>query len=239
MSVSGGSAGTLSATIPVTNPGAGYTSPPTVTVVGGNPTTPATVLATINAGGEITALTDTGVNQITTNGVASIAVNGLVSINVATTGNKGGSGYSTATPPMVSISAPTGANPVLASANAVITPFGFTTLVGGSGYTTPPMITFTGGGTTPANEATAVPIMLGGTVIGINVTSAGSGYTSAPTVTFSAPPPTGGTRATVTAVFGPNQITGFVITNPGSGYISVPSVTVVGGSPAVPAIRRP
>jgi hypothetical protein len=66
----------------------------------------------------------------------------------------------------------------------------------GSNYTTPPTVVFNYGVATPqvnpANStiaplgtgASAVPILSGGTVTGIQVTNPGSGYTVAPTVTF-------------------------------------------------------
>ncbi|MFT8655945.1 MAG: DUF3383 family protein [Acetobacter papayae] len=54
---------------------------------------------------------------------------------------------------------------------------------GGTGYTTAPTVTLTGGGGTGA-EATAT--VSGGAVTGIAVTAGGSGYTSVPTVTITA-----------------------------------------------------
>ena len=53
---------------------------------------------------------------------------------------------------------------------------------GGSGYTTAPTVTFSGGGGTGASATANVAI---GAVASLTVTSAGSGYTSAPTVAFS------------------------------------------------------
>ncbi len=55
---------------------------------------------------------------------------------------------------------------------------------GGSGYssTTPPTVTFTGGGGTGAIASATVS---GGAVVAITVTNPGSGYTSAPVVSFS------------------------------------------------------
>ncbi len=65
----------------------------------------------------------------------------------------------------------------------------------GSGYTTAPTISITGGGGTGAT-ATAT-ISTSGTVTGITITNKGTGYTSVPTVTISGG---GGTGATGTAV---------------------------------------
>jgi hypothetical protein len=59
-----------------------------------------------------------------------------------------------------------------------------TLTAGGTGYTTAPTVTISGGG---GNGATAVAIVTNGAVTGVQVTNAGSGYSSAPTVTFSGP----------------------------------------------------
>ena len=66
---------------------------------------------------------------------------------------------------------------------------------GGTGYTSAPIVTFSGGGAT--TQATAIAVLSGGSVTAIKLITNGSGYTSAPTVTF-----TGGgftTIATATA----------------------------------------
>lgn len=66
---------------------------------------------------------------------------------------------------------------------------------GGSGYTSAPTVSFTGGGGTGA-AATAVIDPQTGKVISVIVTNNGSGYTSAPTVSFTGG---GGTSAAATA----------------------------------------
>ena len=54
----------------------------------------------------------------------------------------------------------------------------------GSGYTSAPTVTLSGGGAT--TQATCVAVLnTSGQVIGVTLTSLGSGYTSAPTITFS------------------------------------------------------
>ena len=59
--LNGTSPSPLSSVISITNAGAGYTSPPTVTFTGGGKaTTVATGVATINAAGQVTGITDTG-----------------------------------------------------------------------------------------------------------------------------------------------------------------------------------
>jgi hypothetical protein len=67
---------------------------------------------------------------------------------------------------------------------------------GGTGYTTPPTISFTGGGGT---GAAAVATVAAGIVTAIIVTNEGTGYGSAPSVVIT--PTTGGTGAAATAVW--------------------------------------
>jgi len=55
---------------------------------------------------------------------------------------------------------------------------------GGSGYSTVPAVTFSGGGGT---GAAATAVVTGGVVTAINVTNGGTGYTTDPTVTVAAP----------------------------------------------------
>jgi hypothetical protein len=55
----------------------------------------------------------------------------------------------------------------------------------GFGYTTPPIVTISGGG---GSGASATSSISGGVVVNITAVSAGSGYTSPPTVTLAAPP---------------------------------------------------
>jgi hypothetical protein len=59
-----------------------------------------------------------------------------------------------------------------------------TVVSGGSGYTSVPSVTFSGGAGT---GAAATATVSGGVVTAINVTAGGSGYTSTPTVTVAAP----------------------------------------------------
>lgn len=64
---------------------------------------------------------------------------------------------------------------------------------GGTGYTTAPTVSFTGGGGTGAAGTATVS---GGAVTGVNITNPGTGYTSPPTVAFTG----AGTGATASAV---------------------------------------
>ena len=127
---------------------------------------------------------------------------------------------------------------------------------GGSGYTSAPSVTITGGGGSGASATASIT----GPITGIPITNSGSGYTSA-TVSFSsgsasatpvisggqiivinitdggnyASPPTvtitgNGSGATAQATMSVQAIT---VTNPGSGYTSDPTVTI--SAPTGPA----
>ncbi len=70
-----------------------------------------------------------------------------------------------------------------------------TITLGGSGYTTPPTVTFSA--PTSGATATGTANLVNGSVTSVTITDPGYGYTAAPTVTFSAP--TSGVTATGTA----------------------------------------
>ncbi|HEY3312642.1 MAG TPA: hypothetical protein VGK00_13460 [Anaerolineales bacterium] len=96
---------------------------------------------------------------------------------------------------------------------------------GGSGYSTPPAVSITGGG---GIGATATASLVGTPVLSLVVTNPGSKYKSIPIVTI-APPPAGGTQATALATISKGLITGLTLINGGSGYLATPSVTISGG----------
>lgn len=100
---------------------------------------------------------------------------------------------------------------------------------GGSGYTSTPTVSFTGGGaTTPAS---AVAVVSGG-VSSIDLSSGGVGYTSIPLVSITGG---GGSGATASAAVQAGIVTGVTITSGGAGYTSVPTITFTGGNPTTPA----
>lgn len=74
---------------------------------------------------------------------------------------------------------------------------------GGSGYTSIPTVTLSGGNGT---GATAAAVISGGSVSSITVTDGGDDFTDAPTVTISLPDEASGTRATATASLSSNTI---------------------------------
>lgn len=95
--------------------------------------------------------------------------------------------------------APNGSFPKMQ--NTAVVPFGtvagFTVGAGGSGYTSAPTVTLSGGGGT---GAAGTAVVSGGALVRIDLTSGGSGYTSAPTVGISGG---GGSSATATSTVNP------------------------------------
>ena len=83
----------------------------------------------------------------------------------------------------------------------------YATKSGGSGYTSAPTVSFSGGG---GSGATATATVSGGQVTSVTVTAGGSGYTSAPTVSFSGG---GGSGATATATVSGGQVTSVTVGN--------------------------
>ena len=90
---------------------------------------------------------------------------------------------------------------------------------GGSGYASPPTVTFGGGEDGDAEGVAVGP----GTVTGVTITSPGNGYLSAPTITFNSG---GGADAAATAVVGGSEgaVVDVIVTDGGSGYTSDPTV---------------
>ena len=155
---SGASSGSV-AEIQVVSGGSGYTTAPTVTLIGGGATVPATAVA-----------------QVTDGIVTAILLTG--SVTSAEVFNSG-SGYSSTSPPGVTLSGGGGTG---ATATAVVNAFGqvigVTITDEGSGYTSAPTITIAA--PTSGTTATATAIF--------TATSGGSGYLYAPTVIISPPP---------------------------------------------------
>ena len=97
---------------------------------------------------------------------------------------------------------------------------------GGSGYTTKPSVTFSGGGAT--KQATGYAVLSGAAVASIVITDPGRGYTGTPTITLTGG---GGTGATATAVTG-------TVTYTGIKSFAVKVVFLSANSSLVPEIRE-
>ena len=95
---------------------------------------------------------------------------------------------------------------------------------GGQDYTTPPTVTFSGGGGTQTSGVVTIE----SEVTGFQLTNPGSGYQTAPIVTVN--PPAGGgqiEQATGAAIVR-GSVVAVLLTNGGSGYTSAPTVTIHG-----------
>jgi hypothetical protein len=100
---------------------------------------------------------------------------------------------------------------------------GLTLTSAGTGYTSAPTVTISGGGGTGATaSATLVPAP----VASLALTNGGSGYTSPPAVAITGG---GGTGATATATLATRSVASVAVTNGGSGYTTVPTVSFSGG----------
>lgn len=153
----------------------------------------------------------------TTTGSATIAV-GVSSITMTS-----GSGYTnpavTINPIVNASGTSTGGSGATAHAVGAVTSVTLTAV--GSGYTSAPTVTFSGGGGTGAAGFAVMNTGFdAGQVLSITITNPGSGYTTAPAVTLTGG---GGSGATATASLG---ITGIVVTSPGSLYTMPPNVTI-------------
>lgn len=90
----------------------------------------------------------------------------------------------------------------------------------GTGYTSAPTVSFSGGG----GSGTTATANLGTTTVNaVTLTSGGSNYTTSPSVVFSGG---GGTGASATARLGPSAVASLNLLNGGSGYSSTPTVTL-------------
>lgn len=94
---------------------------------------------------------------------------------------------------------------------------------GGSGYTTPPTVTFPSGGGT---GAVGVVVLTVGVVSGVTVVDGGTNLSGTPTITISGG---GGIGATAVVSMAGGTITSATVTNGGSGYSTIPAVEVEAG----------
>lgn len=183
-------------TVTITNPGSGYTQAPHM-VISDN----------FDAWDNVTPV------MTTNNPLFSITYNGTNSFL-----------WPVAPAPTATI---VGADGAGATANVTLSTIGkvtgFTALVGGSGYTSAPTVTVTGGG---GFGAQAFASVTSGSVTGIVISDPGQGYTSIPTFTFTGG---AGSGASATAVLGfPVQT--ITLNAAGVGYSNVTAINVSNGT---------
>ena len=159
---------------------------------------------------------------------------------------EGGSGYSVATPPTVTITAPGGSG-TRATATAVVegdTIVAIKLTNRGAGYNEPPEVTVSAPGSGAAASAVATVrvsspstfVTSNGSVREVMITAAGSGYSSdAPPAVSIAAPQQGGIPASAVAVVVGGRVAAINITNPGAGYIAAPAIRIANPSSGDPA----
>lgn len=162
----------------------------------------------------------TGANPISLTSLG-VGTNSLVKRIAATVAGGGSSVVTTSSPH--NLSAPSGTGATARVSNGVVR--SITVATAGSGYTSDPSVSITGGGGT---GATAIAVRSGNTVASVTITNAGSGYTSTPTVTISGG---AGNGATANAAIGPQagSISSIAVTAGGSDYKVSPKVEITGG----------
>lgn len=115
------------------------------------------------------------------------------------------------------------ANLTLGTVGKVVT---IAVTAGGSGYTSDPIVTITGGS---GFGATATATQVAGSVISVTVVDNGQGYTAIPTVSFSGG---GGTGAAAAATLG-FPITSISLQTAGIGYSGLSAININNGGPDV------
>jgi hypothetical protein len=213
--------------------GAGYTSAPTVSISGpGGGGTAATASTLLWLSGFSNIVGGTGYASTTTvsfsgggggvGAAATVTVSNGVIVGLTVTN----SGLSYTSAPTVAFSNTGGGTG--ASATATMSVQQLLLGSGGTGYTSVPTVSLSGGGGTGAT-ATA-----GMSISGLNLLSGGSGYTSGAAVTISG---TGNNvvAATATATVSAGVVTGLHLLSGGSGYIPGIDIIIAGFGCQVPA----
>lgn len=101
-----------------------------------------------------------------------------------------------------------------------------TVVNGGSGYSTAPTITISGG---LGSGVVLTPTLSGGSIISLGIVNPGSGYQPGDEVQIYFSGGGADDDAQLTAVLGAQVVTGINVTNGGAGYSAAPAVTISGG----------
>jgi len=208
--------------------GFGYSTAPTVVVNGVNITgqsiTQASITTTLDSQGKVISASITNAGGGYSSAFANTAANPNISklANLVVTPNTTRT-YST--PPTITFTDPTSLDSdgnlastnVTATAKYILKPTGVDKIEmqsGGSGYSSEPNVSITGGG---GSGATARARIENGLVSFITIINPGSGYTEVPTISIAG-------NATAVAQLVPSEVASTVITNPGFGYIFEPFI---------------
>ena len=185
--------------VSIVTSGSGYTSTPTISFFGGGYYINTTV--DITSGGN-TGTTGSGATATCTLEAAA------VKIPTVTTGGTGYASLQSLSAKAAAVSTDTISidKAVAVAESAVMANWMLDN--GGSGYTSAPTVSFSGGGF--STVATATASVSDGTVTGITITSGGSGYSSAPSISYSGG---GGSGAGGTVIISSGAVTSVSIIN--------------------------
>lgn len=224
--------------IQIVNPGGGYFAPPTITISGGNPTTPAAARAILQNGRVVgVTITETGKGYQSTPTVTfSGGIGAGASLSAGVVGSlysarvtAVGSGYTSnaTTSPSVQFSTQQGLTGAVATVTVDTTGqiSGVQILSAGTGATTTGVTaTVVGGGGTGA----AIAVDLEYTVTSVTAVTGGTGYYTAPVITFraSTTDPTGGGAAATAYVNSTGSITGASVYY-GGRYLAPPTAIIL------------
>jgi hypothetical protein len=151
----------------------------------------------------------TGFTSVATGDSQGFSLTGL-------TVDSGGDGY--AAPPLLTFAITSGNPPLRAArAHALMGASSANVLVGGSGYSGTPTVTFSQGQLAPGGvQATGHVGLTGSAVSSLIIDTPGGPYNAPPVVTIS-----GGTGAIVSVAL---NVTGLILDDPGIGYATAPSM---------------
>jgi len=198
-------AGTQVESVVITNGGTGYTTPPTVTLTGN-----AVATANVYTGGVIPA------------SFVRSRFNDLYVFDGMARGLRWDGSAGTMQP--IGLQKPYKGPAVTVASSAMSGYVDAINVVSpGSGYSTAPTVTLTGG--SPTTAAVARAEVSSGRVIGVTVSEPGKGYTSAPSVAISASNASGATFSV--GVVG--SVRAMTVASGGTGYTSAPTVVFSAG----------
>jgi uncharacterized repeat protein (TIGR01451 family) len=217
--------------VTMTNGGTGYTTAPTVSFSSGAAAATSQLAAVTVAGQNITFNVGTLAAGATATFTiaAQVQTSGIPAGDTALTNSASVTDNYNTTPRVATAVVNLTANPVLTLIETA-TPSDrrvvYANVTSAGFYTSPPTVSFTGGGCTGVTGTVSVnPVPGGYTVTGVTITNPGTGCTSAPAIVFNGPGP-GGAVATATIGPAPGDTITYVLTATNTGNADATGVEI-------------